>query len=407
MPEEAVIAAGSTEETGAIATEEAPVETEVQTETPVEQETEQTEQAETTQSKTSTDPVKDALNKMRESDPKVSATLRKEHFENLDFRKIGTPAELRALKESFDLVGGEEGIQQLQSDAEEFAQTLTRVANGDPSILDEIISDSRDGFLKLASESLNRARQVDSQKYESMLIPHFATLLKEKGVSPLASRALKYIQEGKQQEAYDLTKEIVDWMAGLEQSAQQSQQRREDDPRDKELREREEKLRNEEQNSYHRKVGEAANGQMRTTISKSLAPYFKAKPNLTREQRADLESGVYTEISNSLKGNQRYQQQLQAHLKKGSSPEDIARFVNSYVDSMAPAAVKAVWARRGFGATNGAKPQQKSSTTVVVMNKPPNSEDVDWSKDRDRMRHMSGEATLKSGKVVKWDWSKV
>ena len=407
MPDDAVIAAGSTEDTGAVAVQDAPVETETQVETPVEQETEQTEQVEGAQQKVSTDPVKDALNKMREADPKGAAALRKEHYENLDYRKVGTPAELRALKESFDLVGGEEGIQQLQSDAEEFASTLTRVANGDPSVLDDIISDSRDGFLKLASESLNRARQVDSQKYETMLVPHFANLLKEKGVAPLASRALKYIQEGKQQEAYDLQKEIVDWMAGLEQSAQQVQQRREDDPREKEIKEREEKLRNEEQTSYHRKVGEAANGQMRTTISKSLAPYFKSKPNLTKDQRADLESGIYTEISNSLKGNQRYQQQLQAHLKKGSSPDEIARFVNSYVDSMAPTAVKAVWARRGFGATNGAKPAPKAGTATVVLNKPPNSADVDWTKDRDRMRHMSGEATLKSGKIVKWDWSKV
>lgn len=404
MPDETVITA---EETGAAVVEETPVETEAQVETPVEQEVDQPEQQETQQTKTSADPTKDALNKMRESDPKGASVLRREHFENLDYRKVGTPAEVRALKESFELVGGEEGIQKLQSDAEEFANTLTRVANGDPTVLDDIIADSRDGFLKLASESLNRAREVDSQKYETMLVPHIASLFREKGVSPLATRALKYIQEGKQQEAYDLTKELVDWMAGIENSAQQSQVRREDDPRDKELRAREEKIRTDEQNAYHRKVGESANSQMRTTISKSLAPYFKSKPNLTKEQKADLESGVYIDISDALKSNQRYQNQLQAHLKKVSSPEEIARFVNSYVDSMAANAVKAVWARRGFGSVNGAKPAAKAGTAVVVMNKPPNSEDVDWSKDRDRMRHMSGEATLKSGKIVKWDWSKV
>jgi hypothetical protein len=150
-------------------------------------------------------------------------------------------------------------------------------------------------------------------------------------------------------------------------------------------------------------------------ILRHLSPLMKGK-TLSREQRQFVVRGIYTEIAGSLKNQKDYQTKLNS-LRKEGNPEKTSRYVGSKVAQIAEKLVKKVWAQSGFanagaarrpGADKGAQNRSAGSGNArpVVVSKKPTPDKIDWSKDRSRMRFMSGEATLLpefGGKVVKWD----
>ena len=73
---------------------------------------------------------------------------------------------------------------------------------------------------------------------------------------------------------------------------------------------------------------------------------------------------------------------------------------------MAQRIVRQVWAESGFA---GGKPRVRvavgngAGVARTIVGTKPKAEDIDWTKDRSRMRYMSGEATMKDGTIRRWD----
>jgi hypothetical protein len=159
------------------------------------------------------------------------------------------------------------------------------------------------------------------------------------------------------------------------------------------------------------KVTSATTKSMNGIISNNLSGYLR-NTSLKLPQKQILATRVYTKICDNLKANAGYQSRLQSLMKSGT-PEEIARFVGSHTKRVAPAAVKAAWSELGYGnlkRSGAPKPKLGADGKPIAagaagptFGKKPKAEEIDWSKDRDKMRYMSGEATLLNGKVRKWD----
>ena len=319
-----------------------------------------------------------------------------------------------------NLVGGEEGISTLQSKADDFANELTMVADGDPQILDDIVRDTPDGFKKLMGAGLEKLRLLDQATYERMTAKPLINALREKGVINTLEMIRQMALAGKGQEVFDLTQKLLQWAASVEQFAQRAG---EEAPSERE-KAADTKIKQAEQiarRGYLREVGTASNRVTSGEIKRFLDPLIRdAKKRgvvLKMEQLQDVSKGIYDEIAASLKANSAYQRQMQAYYAKDADPDDIANYVRQKVGSLAEAAAKKVWSRKGWATARGkvrtgggGKPAGGSGGgPSVFVAKPPQPETIDWSKDPQRVRFMGngrvGEATLKgSGKVVRFRW---
>lgn len=398
MPEElmdigAMDAGGGGESDVAVAEPEVEVSTE--TEQP------ETQQTDTTQTDSEQQPritdLKSAFKELQKANPKLHDFIRKEHY------KLAN--ELSQLKETYELDGGAEGIERLKGEAQEYAQALTRAANGDAELWDEIHADSPDGAAKLAMAGIDKLERFAPDKFELVKSRMVSRSLSQSGFAGTLGNLLEIIREGgadAQKYALREAQKLANWVAQTDEFSRQQQTT--SDEGKNEVEERARSLDQREYKIYHEDVGRATNQRMSSIVSKSLAPLMQGK-KLTNEQRQGLASETYSIISASLAKNEMYKRALKAQLSSKKDPQEIARWVATKVQEIAPKAAKMAWGRRGFGTAPASTNGNAQARTVV--NGKPKSEDIDWGKDPQRTRYMHGEATLKNGSVVRWNWDKV
>ena len=364
--------------------------------------------------------VESALNKLRKVDAKSAEVLRREHFQNVQYRSAGTPQEVQIMKDFMTLHGGEEEISASIEQGDRFAQELDMVANGDPQIVRDIASENPEGLLKLGPHVLEALQRIDPKKFGTMMAAPMSRLLRETGVVPTLQSIARFIKGGQQQESFDAVKELLEWVANVDKTAEANKEQPISE-RERELQNRDREVQSKEAKIYRREVGKVSIQRTNAAIGKHLTPLItqaKAKGViLTLEQKQDLASGVYAEISRSLEHNNAYQRQMAAYYKRQADPDEIAEFVESKVAGLAEQATKAVWARKGWagrfsktkpGGNGNAGAGSNGRTAAVMINAPPTPDRIDWSKDSNRSRFMGdgrvGEATLKNGKVVRFRW---
>lgn len=371
--------------------------------------------------------VQKALDKLKKKDKMLADVLRKEHFSNVDFKKaFATPIEAQAAADLLELYGGEEGISTLQTKADDFASELNMVAEGNPQILDDIVRDSPDGFKKLINAGLEKLRLLDQVSYERATARPLAATLREKGVINTLEMIKQMALAGKGQECFDLSQKLLNWCAAVEDFASKAAQPAATDT-DKAASTKLQRAEQIERRAYLREVGGVSNRVTNTEIRKQLQPLIrdaaKRGVKLSQEQLADVSDGIYSEMAQSLKTNAAYQRQMAAYYEKNADPEDIGNFVRQKVAQLAEAAAKKVWGRKGWasargkvrtGGAGGGKERQAAGGSgggtkgSIFIGKPPRPELVDWGKDPQRTRFMGdgkrGEATLRSGKIVRFRW---
>ena len=362
--------------------------------------------------------VESALNKLRKVDAKSAEVLRREHFQNVQYRSAGTPQEVQTMKDFMTLHGGEEEISSKIEQGDRFATELDMVARGDRQIVKDIAGDSPEGLMKLAPSVLEECQRIDPKRFGVMMAAPMARIFRESGVTPLMQHVSRLISNGDQKQAFAGMKDILDWVAGVEQLAEQNQEQPLTD-RERDIQERERGVQSEKTKIYQGEVGKASITRTNSAIARHLTPLIndakKKGVSLTLEQKQDLATGVYDEIAKSLKANSAYQRQMKAFYSRQASPDEIAEYVEGHVKRLAEQATKAVWARKGwagrFGrkATPGANGAGGNRSGAVMVSAAPPPETIDWTKDPARSRFMGdgrvGEATLKNGKVVKFRWT--
>lgn len=401
MPEELMLGAGESAGGGAdIAVADAPeIEgAEPETERPS-GEVDQSPQPEGQQPPKITD-IKSAWNEFKKSAPQAYDAVRK------DFYKMSN--ELSQLKEQYELAGGAEGIENLQSEAQEYAQALTKAANGDPSLWSDLHSDSPEGAARLAAAGLDYLERYAPEKFEGTRSRIVSRTLAQSGFAGTLSNLLEIITEGgaeAQKYALREAQKLAKWVKDTSDYARGIEEQERARPQGDEIDEREKNLAKREQSAYHSDVGRASNQRISPIIEKALAPMMQGK-KLTAEQKQGLAAETYGIISAALGKNELYRKSLAAQMDKRKSADEIARWVATKVQELAPKAAKQAWAARGFGAAASPATGNGNRPRTVVSGRP-KSEDIDWSKDPQRTRFMGGEATLKNGSVVRWDWNKV
>lgn len=351
--------------------------------------------------------IKESLAEIRKTDPNFAKFAESRIFKAQDYERVfSNVVAARDARDLIESVGGADGVASLQGEVKEYAAELTKMGQGDPSLIDELARDFPQGLQKLAPVALRKLAEINPEAYERALAGPIAQTLKDKGVANSISRLIELIGDGKQADAHTLATKLANWVQGIEEFSKSQPRQQEESSEMKAVREREQRVRQQEQNTFKGNVAKSVIGLMDDVINRQLAPMLKGK-TLSKDQRADLVSGIRGHLSDGFASLGHYQKRMADLLEQGDV-RAIERYVRGQLDSdRVSKSVRAIWAKRGFAnATKKPTPGTGggNGNAVVKLAAKPSADQIDWSKDPGRIRFMRGEATLKGGKVVKWAW---
>jgi hypothetical protein len=362
--------------------------------------------------------LKSAFQKLRELDPKLAEHIRGQYHLEGSIRSMfpGGVQEARALKETFDTLGGEEGITTLRTEAQEYADELAMVSEGNPKVVDNIFASSPEGAAKLTEYSFSKLRNVNPERYAAISMSGFSDVLRQNGfpdgVNTMAAAIgalVEDIANGKQERAHDQASNLSAWFKKFQQMGAKPAGQQEVDPRQKELDTREQTIRQQEEANFRTGFNTKLNSELVIpSFKKMMGEFFKGK-NLTTEQKQRIEKNFYTDLAEEFSKDDAFKSKRDIVLKR----KDEKALMNLYrprLEEIAPKVFKSVtvglgW-RRAPNATDNLGNGNGNANPAMLAAKP-RSEDINWDKDKSRARFMRGEATLRNGKEVKWDWNAV
>lgn len=358
------------------------------------------------------------IRELSDTNPDKAALLRQ--IKEAVFRDISykghfeSPEAAQRARASFDAIGGEAGLQQLQESAEAVRHIDQQAAAGSPELIDAWAKDSPDGLVKAAPYALQKIEQLNPQAYNKMLAPHFIRALMSTGIGD----AINHLEWYAGQLANDgLSREVAglrQWLSQLQQHQQQYDQQQ-SDPRKSEFAEQQAQLAREQAQILDQKIRLAVHPDVERGVEAALKQY-DTKGIFKDAARVEILQAIVGEIDRTLLNDKVYQSNLAA-LKQRGDIEAISKYIKASVDAVRGRAAREVWLRRAAPFQNiprqpsPTQPRRSTSTTngqtggqtvAQFVPQKPNHNDIDWNRDPDRMLFINGKAFLKNGRLVTW-----
>lgn len=376
--------------------------------------------------------IRSALKAFRDLDPKnapLARELNNAYGRYTAYRDVFPKvAEAQAAKAVLDAVGGHEGIVGLQETIKSVNETDALMHSGDGKVFDWVIDDLKaanklDSFGKLASPFLDKLRSVDEKAYFNTMKPHFFQGLVDVNL-PGVLGAMEKALSGETPDtaiAAALVKNMKEWFDGLRNTVETSDKTKLD-PERQAWQQEKQQYETQKQKDFQvnvattceRSNNEALGGELRSYMK---LPFFKA---FSKESLTDLASGLKGRLHAELQADKQYQAQMDAFWSaKVPDRAKIESFHSAKVKSMARNIVKNMLNTRypNFGKGSAAagaaaakkvapvaqaQPQAGGGPKPTFVASKPSGDQIDWSKDEDRLLFISGRAYLTNGKFVAW-----
>lgn len=352
--------------------------------------------------------------------------LRGQFFEAQEFKAVFPKGaeEARTLKASYESVGGEEGITELQNVARNVRETDESVAAGEPKIIDDIAQNFPEGFKRLVPHALARLERLDPNAYDNAIRGPLVKALGASGLRQTLARAAQYIQTNRADFGLQELQSVEAWLRGHEEAITREEAER-NDPREAQLREAQQRERTAAGNAFKNEVARDVVPYARQRVTEALKPFLNGR-KLTAEGQDELVRDVIREMD-AMHGQEKGFNERWNGLMRDRNRDRILNFARSKIDLVASKAAKTVWTRRYGSAAPVAAAQGRGTGTMSAQRstaggstppanaggpgtlrnplklpgKPPGDQ-IDWSKDEDRQLYITHRAWLKTGKFVGW-----
>jgi hypothetical protein len=360
-----------------------------------------------------------ALAEIKKTNPTAAKALKDAYFGNQAILKEVPEAKsatdvikaIRGMTATLDAIGGETGIQDLQTEVTDYRTEIKQFSEGDPALLNTLYEANPES---LATAGTNLIALLDSKNgdlYARVIAPEVHKQIEIAGVYGDFVKVVDFIKEGKGQEAYDLALKIGKWFGAVRDQAKKITEGRsaaKPDPEREALQREREELNREKESTYTKAAGLNVDRLNNTEISKLTGPLAR-ELKLSADGRADFENGLRSRIWKKMAADKVYVQRAQALRNKGDMEKHVRFIHNKFVELLQdefenyrniryPNMGVKPKPKPAPAAGNGAKPH-------VVTSQPgqrPKSSDVDWSKTPDVM-WITGRAVLLNGQSVKFD----
>src|SRR5258708_1514836 len=375
--------------------------------------------------------------KMDEQTRKDIAELKKLHPElakkwgNDHFRRKaydeefpGGVNEARQIKATFEALGGQEGLDGLQGEVDDYRNEIKQFSEGDPALLTQLHEANPDSFVLAISNGIDLLAQKSPDLFDKAILPAMVARLEKAQMYSSVQELAALIKDGKGQEAYDLIAKIAGWLdkaKGL--ASKQIELKNKKDPEREKFEREKADFETKKFQDFEDSVATDVNRSNNIVTEKIVEPFFK-QLNLKVDGRREFVNALNNRVWTLMKNDMPFQKAAKAIIGKGDRVR-AARFTHAKFaellpeefrklrDAMYPnfmkggSKVKAAVAGVGKGAAaNGAGGGGGTGAAKVnYTGGKPNRDDVDWAKTNDTY-WIAGKAWLKNGKEVNWDWAK-
>jgi hypothetical protein len=361
-----------------------------------------------------------AIAALKKADPVAAKAVRDAYFSNQALlHELGaqTPkeaiAKIRMANATIESLGGQEGIDNLQGEVNDYRAEIDQFANGDKGLIEQLYESNADATVTSAINVLEVLESKDRNRFDQAILPSLARRMEEAGVNRSVAELAELIKEGKGQEAYDLLSKIGSWLANIKEKAKGHLEGREkkDPAAEANARDRAE-IATERTQIYEGKIGSEVNRRNNQALSKQTTGFFNDL-KLAAEGRREFIGGLQSRIWAAMKADKTFQRLAHAIKGKGDV-QATADFVANKFDELLPEMFtkhrnalypnyrpgKPTTKAAAATTTNGAKPKPETKAAATTgdyaQGARPKHEEVDWAKTPDVM-WITGKAVLKNG----------
>ncbi len=375
--------------------------------------------------------------KMDEQTRKDIAELKKLHPElakkwgNDHFRRKaydeefpGGVNEARQIKATFEALGGQEGLDGLQGEVDDYRNEIKQFSEGDPALLTQLHEANPDSFVLAISNGIDLLAQKSPDLFDKAILPAMVARLEKAQMYSSVQELAALIKDGKGQEAYDLTAKIAGWLdkaKGL--ASKQIELKNKKDPEREKFEREKADFETKKFQDFEDSVATDVNRSNNIVTAKIVEPFFK-QLNLKTDGRREFINALNNRVWSLMKKDMPFQKAAKAIIGKGDRlraarfthakfaellPEEFRKLRDAMYPNFMKGGTKVKAAVAGVGkgaAANGAGGGGGTGAAKVnYTGGKPNRDDVDWAKTNDTY-WIAGKAWLKNGKEVNWDWAK-
>ena len=326
-------------------------------------------------------------------------------------QQFPTVREAREVKALLEAVGGREGVQQMQATLSEIEQVDQALSAGDPSVVERMWEEAPDGMPKLMPALLDKFAQAKPQEYERFIAPRSIGYLDNAGFPQAFDRMVQLYDAGKTEDAQAIRNELIQWVTGNRQQAQQQQADPEVERLRAELAKRDE---GQEQQKNESAINEVIN-YAGPAIDRVAAPII-GKFGFTKDDLSAFRRAVWNHLQDTRNEHPDYKTIGPAKIRQGR--DKWVAYANRWTDDNAEASIRAVlktppWPRIASAKTPVAAVTKSPAQVSVQQGKEPAPSEIDYSskglqaarkagfKDLGDML-LSGQAPMKSGGIRRW-----
>lgn len=341
--------------------------------------------------------------------------LKRLFFADRELKKVVPEgvAGVREMKERFDLLGGREGIETMQTDLADFKEVAKQFIDGDPAFIDDLAGEDPEAFSAHVPRMLEKYREINPDGFARELCRQISAEHQAVGFRAAIEDAYSKIPQGQEGDAARaVLKNIADWHDRIE-----SRSKQEDSPEVKELRTRLQRERTERERGDTEKLNREYHSEIQRGVESSanrmLDSYFR-QFKLDADDRKDVLDAVIRRASRTVLSDADFIKQrdlLNKRMDKNASVRFVTRrFENALQDAVAREVRRF---SRGAAPNGGGRPATTSANNnggarpvatasgFTLVKEMPKAHEIDRLQTTPQMvgQHR---AILKDGRKVQW-----
>jgi len=361
------------------------------------------------------DKTRKALAALKKVDPDSAKVAAEAYFRADAYKKVfPTVHEARGAKATIESLGGQEGIQAIQTEVSDYRNEITQFAKGDAALIQNLWDANPEGVELSTAASIEMIGSKDPEMFDRVIAPAMVARLEKAGLYDALPKLAALIKDGKGQAAYDLLLDVSKFFDNAKAlKTKQIELKSKENPERAKLDQERSDFEKQKTQEYEGRIASNANTLNNKAMSKVVESFFK-EMKLPQEGRRDFTQSLQSRVWAAMKADKPFQMQARAIQKKGDASET-AEFIAEKFQELLPGIFRTYrnslypnYARikKTIPAADGAEKKVNGAppakNIAVAQGMRPKHSDVDWDKTS-TIDWIQGKATLVNGKKITFD----
>jgi hypothetical protein len=348
------------------------------------------------------DSLKKAIAALKPTSPEAAKQIKGLFFANQEYSSVfPKPADAVAAKTLIDEVGGHEGIQQIQTEREEWGQLDKSYAEGSADFVKSIAESNPEAFLKTAAHVINEYASRSPEQYGYYANTVSLNTLASTGIS-IDGLARAYGSYSDNPQAQAIIAEIHNSLVGLKEKTTQFEQKR-TDPREEALKQKETAFEQKRRGDFEGGVASQAETYLKDKMQPEIDRVVAGR-KIDPDAMKGYQKMVQDEVQRRMGDIPGFADKLEAHYRTGDAKKSV-EYIQTQYNRILPEAAKVIApylrniapGKPAVKAASGTPGTRPVSAGEVVLKEMPERSAIDWTKTT-VSDVMLGKAVLVNGK---------